>query len=140
MCVYAQQTYMHVNLKGGTSSSFPLQDMKITIRFDPCEVGDEQVQRNVISTFRLFQNYPNPFNPSTTIEYNIPKPGDVNIKVYDIAGRLVRTLISEHQELGSHRAKWDSKNDGGQRVASGMYLYQIRFDNVVISKKMLLLK
>ena len=86
------------------------------------------------------QNYPNPFNPTTTIMYELPKAGMVDVKVYDINGRLVRSVLGEHQELGTHRLQWDSKNDAGASVASGVYFYQVRFDQSVLSRKMLFLK
>ena len=88
----------------------------------------------------LFQNYPNPFNPVTMITYQLPKSGFVEIKIFDITGRLVRTLISEQQEFGSHQILWDSRNESGQTAASGLYFYQIRFENSFLSSKMLLLK
>lgn len=138
--MYGQQTYMHVKLKGGGVTSFSIQDIK-KITFDVTTGGiKDEKMLNVIKTFTLLQNYPNPFNPTTTIEYELPKSGMVDVKIYDINGRLIRTMLNEHQEMGTHQIKWDSKNDAGTTVASGVYFYQIRFDNSVLSRKMLLLK
>jgi len=88
----------------------------------------------------LFQNHPNPFNISTTIEYEIPKSGRVEIKLYDISGRLVKQVTHEFQEAGIHRTVWDGKNEYGQSVSSGIYLYHVEFENAVLLKKMMLVK
>jgi hypothetical protein len=90
--------------------------------------------------FNLAQNYPNPFNPSTTIEYNIPHSGEVNINIYDIQGKLIKD-ISEYQDSpGDSKYIWNGKNNFGNQVASGTYFYQIRYGNVIQTKKMILLK
>lgn len=139
-CVYGQDTYMHVKLKGGGVTSFSIQDIR-KITFDSLSVGvKDEKMLNVIKSFTLLQNYPNPFNPTTTIVYELPKAGIVDVKVYDINGRLVRSVLEEHQEMGVHQILWDSKNDAGASVASGVYFYQIRFNQSVLSRKMLLLK
>lgn len=138
-CMYGKQTYMQVKMKGGGTTSFALNDIqKISITF--IEAVYEGGNRNLIKSFALMQNYPNPFNPTTTIMYELPKAGMVDVKVYDINGRLVRSVLGEHQELGTHRLQWDSKNDAGASVASGVYFYQVRFDQSVLSRKMLFLK
>ncbi len=90
--------------------------------------------------FELFQNYPNPFNPSTTISYQLPKAGNVNIKIYDITGREVATLFEGFSEAGYHQKEWSASN-----VASGMYIYQLTLSNEQgkkehYRKKMLLMK
>jgi hypothetical protein len=131
---------MHVKLKGGGVTSFSIQDIR-KITFDSLSVGvKDEKMLNVIKSFTLLQNYPNPFNPTTTIVYELPKAGIVDVKVYDINGRLVRSVLEEHQEMGVHQILWDSKNDAGASVASGVYFYQIRFNQSVLSRKMLLLK
>jgi hypothetical protein len=93
-----------------------------------------------IKTFALLQNYPNPFNPSTTIQYDIPRVGAVDIRIFDINGRLVRTFSSQRDEPGSHSVLWNGHNGSGQSVASGVYFYQVQFDNSVLTRRMLLLK
>ena len=78
------------------------------------------------AAFSLHANYPNPFNPSTTITYDLPQHTDVELSVYDVAGRLVRTLLhQQEQAAGTYALTWDGRNDAGQTVASGMYLYRI---------------
>jgi hypothetical protein len=88
----------------------------------------------------LNQNYPNPFNPTTTITFNLPHSGATSLVVYDVRGRLVRTLIDGVLQAGPQNLEWDGRNNSGQRVASGVYLYRLTFGNNVQQKKMVLLK
>ena len=90
---------------------------------------------NIPTTYELYQNYPNPFNPATTIKYQIPKPGLVTLKVYDILGREVATLVSENKIEETYDITFDAS-----RFTSGVYIYQIRVNDYVSSKKMILLK
>ncbi len=85
--------------------------------------------------FKLEQNYPNPFNPATTIKFTVPQVERVNLKVYDLLGREVATLVNEEKVPGSYEVKFDGSN-----LASGMYIYQLQAGNMVISKKMMLMK
>ncbi len=90
--------------------------------------------------YELKQNYPNPFNPTTDIRFAIPKPGHVKLEVYNIQGRLVRTLIDRELSAGEHIVQWDSTDDNGNIVASGTYLYRLTADDYIESKKMTLVK
>ena len=91
--------------------------------------------------YELRQNYPNPFNPQTTIEFIIPVRKKVFLEVYDMLGQKVKTLISgEIQESGLHKISWDGTNEAGMPVASGMYVYSLKFGNFVKSKKMTLIR
>jgi hypothetical protein len=93
------------------------------------------------ASFALDANIPNPFNPITTIGYGIPAGGaDVNISIYDVAGRRVRTLVDEHRPAGLFSVQWNGENDRGQSVASGVYFYRMRAGEFVETRKMLLLK
>ncbi|MCZ6775576.1 MAG: T9SS type A sorting domain-containing protein, partial [Ignavibacteria bacterium] len=80
-------------------------------------------------------NYPNPFNPTTTLSYQIPQAGNVTLKVYDVLGREVVTLVDEHQVQGRYAVKLDGRN-----MASGVYFYRLQVHDFVAVKKMLLLK
>jgi hypothetical protein len=89
----------------------------------------------------LSQNYPNPFNPSTTIEFTVRERSRVNLKVYNVAGQLVRTLVDEDRAPGSvHQVAWDGRNDAGQSVSSGVYFYKLVTSDMTQTKKMVLLK
>ena len=83
---------------------------------------------------------PNPFNPATTIEYGLAAPGRVALRVYDIAGRLVRTLVDTERESGEHRAVWDGTTDEGLRAASGVYFVRMEAADFSASEKLILLK
>ncbi|SYZ72409.1 hypothetical protein TRIP_C20524 [Candidatus Zixiibacteriota bacterium] len=92
------------------------------------------------ATYRLSQNYPNPFNPITTISFALPKPGPVTIEIYNMIGQKVAELINAPLAAGYHVIQWDSRNQTGSPVASGIYFYRLRADNFCDTKKMILLK
>ncbi|GIV61284.1 MAG: hypothetical protein KatS3mg044_0150 [Rhodothermaceae bacterium] len=93
------------------------------------------------SDYILEQNYPNPFNPTTTIRFTLPVDKRVSVRVYDVAGRLVRTLVNDRLlPKGSHEVAWDGTSDAGAPVASGTYLYTLEYGNFRQSKTMVLLK
>ena len=88
----------------------------------------------------LSQNYPNPANPITTIEFQVQRPGWVNLTIYDAAGRRIRTLVDEERQSGKYCVRWDSKDAQGESVASGAYFYQLKVGTLTSSKKMLMVK
>jgi len=90
--------------------------------------------------FYLYNNYPNPFNPVTTLRYGLPENGLVNITIYDMLGREVKTLINQTQDAGYKSVIWDATNDYGKTVSAGIYLYQIQAGEYISTKKMVLLK
>jgi hypothetical protein len=90
--------------------------------------------------FALHQNYPNPFNPITTLRYDLPKNSLVNIIIYDLLGRQVKTLVNQTQNAGFKSIIWNATNDYGKPVSAGVYLYQIQAGEFVQTRKMVLLK
>jgi hypothetical protein len=92
------------------------------------------------SSFSLEQNYPNPFNPETVISFKIPVSSNVQIKIYDSLGREIRTLIDEFRNAGKQNIYWNSTDNFGKRVSSGVYYYTITAGKNVETKKMVLLK
>jgi len=87
------------------------------------------------SKFELEQNYPNPFNPTTTIRFTIPEKSQVTLKVFDMLGREVSTLVNEVKDAGTHTVKF-----AGKDLPSGMYLYTLTAGNYTATKKMMLVK
>ena len=89
----------------------------------------------------LDQNYPNPFNPGTTIRYELPQTSRVDLRVYDLLGRVIVTLIDGVEQAGSHEIRWTGKDSKGMPVASGAYYYQLRDQSSIVgSKRMLVLR
>jgi hypothetical protein len=97
-------------------------------------------EANIPSVFSIQQNYPNPFNPVTTLRYDLPENSLVNITIYDMLGREVKTLINQTQDVGYRSVIWDATNDLGQQVGAGVYLYQLQTKNFVKTRKMVFLK
>jgi hypothetical protein len=107
-------------------------------------VGDIPVgireDEEIPTEFSLRQNYPNPFNPSTTINFGIPVHGEASLEIYDLLGSKVRTLAAGGHEAGYYHVVWDGRNDAGQFVTSGVYLYRLNSQGFVATRKMILVK
>lgn len=92
---------------------------------------------------RLWQNYPNPFSPTTSITFGVaPAAGGaaVNLKIYDVCGREVRTLVDERKTPGTYAVVWDGQNDADLEVSSGVYFYRLKSGSFVQTRKMLLIR
>ena len=110
------------------------------ISFYSNSVGVDNRSETFPQGFVLEQNFPNPFNPSTTLRYELPEDGLVNVTIYDMMGRQVSTLVSSQQAAGYKSIQWNATNDFGKPVSAGVYLYQIQAGEFVQTKKMVLLK
>ena len=95
---------------------------------------------DVPTAYALQPNYPNPFNPETTVRYDIPVPGQVQIVVYNLSGQKVRELASGPRDAGRHLVVWDGRDDAGRKVASGMYLCRLAAGRHEDVKRMVLVK
>ena len=140
-------TISDVTLEGEAFTSFNGEDRSLTIA--PGEGGIFKVtfeaqegpatatepENELPAAFALSQNYPNPFNPTTQIEYSINESGPVALRVYDILGKEVATLVNGNQSAGSHRVAFNAGE-----LPSGVYIYQLRFGNRVESRRMMLIK
>ena len=102
--------------------------------------GLSTVSEGVPIEFSLHENYPNPFNPKTTISFELSHNSFVNITIYDMLGREVKTLINQTQDAGYKSVIWNATNDYGKPVSAGIYLYQIQAGEYISTKKMVLLK
>lgn len=103
-------------------------------------VSSVQTEGVSINKFRVDQNYPNPFNPSTTIKFSIPTSDFVTLKVYDILGNEVATLVNEYKPAGNFEVEFDSHSIGGRDLSNGIYFYKFQAGSFVETKKMSLLK
>ena len=122
-------------LRHGSATSLP--------KMAPMTTGDEDLieaadARAIPTEFDLAQNFPNPFNPTTTITFAVPKAGDVTLAIYNLRGRLVRTLAEGPLAAGQHKVVWDGNDSRGLRVASGIYVYRLEANEFVESKKLIL--
>jgi hypothetical protein len=102
----------------------------------------EEASQALPAQFALKQNYPNPFNPATTIEFSIPENhrGAVSLRIYNMLGEVVRELVAGELAPGNYRQVWDGLDNSGRRLASGLYIYQLRAGSFSASRKLLLMK
>ncbi len=91
-------------------------------------------------SYALKQNYPNPFNANTNIHYSLSKSGQVSLKIYNIAGQLVRHLIDQHQSSGSYSVVWDGLDQSGLIVGNGIYFCEMKVGDYRALRKMLVIK
>ena len=130
-----------VDIRDMTNTTIPSKPINGHISIGPTSVKDEDsIQSYLPEEYFLAQNYPNPFNPGTQIEYSLPQETFVSLKVYNINGQLIRTLVTEVQAPGVKIIHWDGKDDRGTNVASGVYFYAIKTENFFQTNRMLLLK
>jgi hypothetical protein len=115
------------------------QSAVVTLPTLQASVGIDD-NNNLPIAFDLAQNYPNPFNVQTVIDYSIVAAGNVNLAVYDLAGRLVNTLQDGNQVAGRHRIIWNGLDSQGRQVSSGIYFYRLQADGKSVTKRMVMLK
>ena len=112
-----------------TNYDFIIDNWMVTT---PTDVEGDQI---VPEKFALLQNYPNPFNPSTKITYNIPQRSNVSLKIYDMLGKEIATLVNEQKEVGTYNVQFDAS-----KLSSGVYIYSIQAGDFLVSRKMILMK
>ncbi len=95
---------------------------------------------NMPDRFQLAQNYPNPFNPTTTIDYTLQNVEKVSLKVFNLRGEEIKTLVDGQMSAGNHSIKWDATDNDGRKVSSGIYLYVLKVGDQQASRKMMLVK
>jgi len=123
-----------------SSNGYPFWISTFDFTADSTATAIEENFDIVLKLFVLHQNYPNPFNPETRISYQVPKQACIVLKVMNLLGQEVRTLVDENKPVGFYEVMWNGKNDFGQRVASGVYLYRLESSDFVRTKKMVLLQ
>ncbi len=102
--------------------------------------GTEEQSRGLPGRFALYQNFPNPFRQTTTIKYQLPVEAMVNLKVYDVTGRMVKKLVGNQQKPGYYTLTWDGKADDGQKAATGVYFYRLETKDYKSTKKVVRLR
>lgn len=128
-------TQMQFNLQPGEYRLYT------SVRIPGSGIPTSVSENNSIPTeYKLDQNYPNPFNPSTTINYQLSSISNVKIKIYDILGREVVTLINAQKPAGKYQVVWNGNNNFGNKVTSGIYFYRVQAGNFTAIKKMVLMK
>ncbi|MGE5433140.1 MAG: T9SS type A sorting domain-containing protein [Syntrophomonadaceae bacterium] len=125
MCLASSNTHLFLGIFGHGVWRLPLSGMESGVQSPP----------DVPLKFSLEQNYPNPFNPSTTIKFTLPYPQHVTLKIFDLLGREVATLVNEVKAEGIHNVTWKAEN-----VSSGIYFYELRAGSTINIRKMMLLR
>ncbi|MBL7960547.1 fibronectin type III domain-containing protein, partial [bacterium] len=107
---------------------------------DWVEQNVQQLEKELPQTFALHQNYPNPFNPTTRIAFDVAQSGNVKIKIYNVLGQEVATVVNRYYETGRYNIEWNGRDDMGRQLSSGVYIYRLETGKVSRVKKMLLVK
>ena len=108
---------------------------KLSVTYNVITSTKEQKYTGIPDKFNLYQNYPNPFNPSTTIKFDIPKNGNISLKIYDLLGREINTLLNGFRTAGKYEV-----NFNGSNISSGIYFYRIQYEGESLTKKLMLIK
>ncbi|MCI0614612.1 T9SS type A sorting domain-containing protein, partial [bacterium] len=132
-----------LTLKGsgqqGAYANIVLADFAFSV---PTGVNVHADQQQMPEQFALWQNYPNPFNPATTIRFDVPLNSNefVSLKIYDVEGKLVRTLVSRRMKAGSYIFTWNGQDDIGRSVSSGIYFCRMTAGNFTATRKLVFTK
>ncbi len=129
-----EYTYAEKSLPLGDLNWFPAK------KAEWLKTGVGAATRETPSGYGLAQNYPNPFNPTTTIEYQITKPADVSLLVYNLTGQEIKILMQKKQMSGTYRVQWDGKDNRGIAVAGGVYIYRLKIGDETLTRKMVMVK
>ncbi|MDP1879373.1 MAG: T9SS type A sorting domain-containing protein [Parachlamydiaceae bacterium] len=140
---FAYPQSIYVDSKSGHIWITDLDNNRV-MRFDVSTLTDiknKNVNQNIPTSFSLAQNYPNPFNPSTVISYKLSENSYVTLKVYDLFGREVATLVNEIKQSGNYKLTFNSLHlERSREMPSGVYFYSLRAGNFTETKKMLMIK
>lgn len=130
-------------VSGGSNIQFDgmIDELRISniVRDFTVDVKDEK-EEYLPAQFSLEQNYPNPFNPSTVISFTLPNESNVSIKIYDLLGNEVRSLLNENKNSGKYNIMWDGRDKNGNQISSGVYFYKIQAGKYSETKKMVFMK
>ncbi|MDD2424381.1 MAG: T9SS type A sorting domain-containing protein, partial [Candidatus Cloacimonetes bacterium] len=123
----------------GTSDWLPITEGNLMIRaiVETVTAGEDDIEPVVVFDAR---NYPNPFNPTTTINFSLPLAGHTELKIYNLKGQVVRTLVNQDMASGMHQIVWNGFDNNGKTVSSGVYFYRLTNNHNTLTRKMLLSK
>lgn len=126
---------------GGTQRYGAATVQRVEFLWSPANSGvvDPREAAALVKAVHLFQNQPNPFSPETSIAFDLPKAGPVELVIYGVNGRRIRGLVKDIREAGRHTASWDGRDDAGVKVGSGIYFYQLTAVGAEESRRMILL-
>ncbi len=136
----AYWNYLYILNDGSLGMHNPFYSIQVLLTSVQYAVGVQNISSEIPSKYELSQNYPNPFNPATKINFAVTKTENVSIKIYDMTGREVITLINQKLNPGKYSTDWQGINSGGVKVASGVYFYRMITPSFVDVKKMVLVK
>ena len=130
----------------GDGEQFILEDVSLSdnlgrlIPIELVNVSTTLDSQKPIKEFSLRHNFPNPFNPNTTISYTIKEPGKDELYIFNIIGQEVKRLVDHNQDSGSYTIIWDGTDYAGEKVSGGLYLYRLKLNDFVNTKKMMFIK
>lgn len=131
---------LELEFRALAASSPSLQQQLYAVAADLSDARVEVGFRVVPQAFALRPNFPNPFNPTTAIRYDLPHGTRTSLKVYNVQGQVIRTLVSRQQMAGSYQVTWDGLDDHGRAVATGHYFYRLEAGGISLVRRMMLLK
>lgn len=135
------QSYnLNIKLNDGNTVVFSVDEIRKLEFTGLTSINNPEDIKQAIESFNLLQNYPNPFNPTTTIVYQIPDHSKVTLSIYDLNGQLVKEILNETQDKGEYRVTWNGTDQRNLKVSSGVYIYTVRCNDLLLSKHMILLK
>ncbi|MFX0141688.1 MAG: FlgD immunoglobulin-like domain containing protein, partial [Candidatus Hodarchaeota archaeon] len=135
-----QEGIVSIRIIAQNYNSIDSDGFYLKVTSDSKYVSVSQIDLTHIKTMKLFQNYPNPFNSETKINFQLNKRSWINLEIYDSLGREIRTLLNSWKTAGYYNISWDGRDNSGEKVASGIYLYKLTTDNYSGIKKMILLQ
>ncbi|MFC1573127.1 FlgD immunoglobulin-like domain containing protein [Candidatus Eisenbacteria bacterium] len=135
---FEDDTLLVVN-EGGTDAYLAENITRIEFDLQFSDVQDPEKAAALVKALHLFQNQPNPFSPETRIEFELPQAGQAELTIYSVNGRVIRTLVNEERAAGPHSVRWDGQDDAGQKVAGGVYFYNLTAPGIEESRRMILL-
>jgi hypothetical protein len=139
-CLEFAADSLRVRLTGGPVSYALTVVERLTYRWEPTAVIDQDAAEALTRTVHLLPSRPNPWAPDTRIAFDLPRPGPVRLRIYGVDGRLIRSLANESFTAGQHSVPWDGRDDAGLPAASGVYVYRLEADRIDESRKLLLVR